>query len=110
MIRLKSSSRLRFEIINKEMAAIAQGGLKKLKNIFKPYLYDDIPGAIFGIVESKVHVERSLIATGMFILSLFLYNSICLGLLTIFSIYLTFGWGNDTLCNLIGLVYPIYAS
>ncbi len=93
------------------MTAIIQVGSEKLKNIFKPYLYDDIPGAIFDIVESKVHVERSLIATGMFVLPPpFFYNSICLGLLTILAIYLTFGWGNHILCNLIGLAYPTYAS
>ena len=59
---------LRFKILRKEMAAIAQGGLEKLKSIFQPYLYDNVPGLICGIVESKVHVERSLIATGMFVL------------------------------------------
>ena len=92
------------------MAAIAQGALKKLQNIYRPYLYENVPGLIFAIVESKVHVERSLIATGMFVLFPFVYNFTWVGVLTILAIYLTFGWGNYILCNLIGLAYPLYAS
>ncbi len=61
-----SFSYLRFEITYKEMAAIIQIGFQKVKNVFHPYLYDDNKmGLILGLVEQTIHVERSLIATGM---------------------------------------------
>jgi hypothetical protein len=48
------------------MAAIIQIGFQKVKNVFHPYLYDDNKmGLILGLVEQTIHVERSLIATGM---------------------------------------------
>jgi hypothetical protein len=33
-----------------------------------------------------------------------------LGLLAFLAIYLSFGWANDFICNLIGFLYPAYAS
>jgi hypothetical protein len=47
------------------MAAIIQLGFQKVKNVFHPYLYNDKMGLILGLLEQTIHVERSLIATGM---------------------------------------------
>jgi hypothetical protein len=59
------------------MAAIIQISFQKVKNVFNPYLYNDQMGLILGLVEHTIHVERSLIATGM-LLSLFFASCIIL--------------------------------
>ncbi|CAM4942564.1 unnamed protein product [Rotaria socialis] len=37
-------------------------------------------------------------------------ENIALGMLGFLVIYLAFGWGNDFVCDLIGFLYPVYAS
>jgi hypothetical protein len=59
------------------MAAIIQISFQKVKNVFNPYLYNDQMGLILGLVEHTIHVERSLIATGM-LLSFFFASYIIL--------------------------------
>jgi len=77
------------------MAAVLQNQLRRFEQSAKPYLYEGPFTSQWGFVEQKTKLKRDQIA---------------LVLLGVGAIYLAFGWGNDFLCNLIGFLYPAYAS
>lgn len=64
------------------------------KNL-RTLLYNDQTNSYWSFLENKTNIKRERMA---------------LGLVGLLSIYLIFGWHNDVLCNLIGFVYPVYAS
>ncbi|CAF1344827.1 unnamed protein product [Adineta steineri] len=77
------------------MAAVVQNQLRKVEEKLKPFLYEGPFNSIGGLIEQKTKVKREQVA---------------LGLLAFLAIYLSFGWANDFICNLIGFIYPAYAS
>lgn len=77
------------------MAAVVQAQIRKVEDKLKPALYEGCGSTYWGFLEQKTKLKREQLALGL---------SLVLGL------YLAFGWGNDFLCNLIGFLYPAYAS
>ncbi|UJR21002.1 hypothetical protein I4U23_024102 [Adineta vaga] len=77
------------------MAAAIQPYIRKIENKIKPYLYEGPFTSYWGLLEQKAKVKREHVA---------------LGLLGLLAVYLSFGWANDFICNLIGFIYPAYAS
>jgi len=77
------------------MAAVVQNQLRRFEQKVKPYLYEGPLTTYWGLIEQKTKVKREQLA---------------LGLLAFVAIYLVLGWGNDVVCNFIGLIFPIYAS
>ncbi|CAF3932632.1 unnamed protein product [Rotaria sp. Silwood2] len=77
------------------MAAVVQAQIRKVEEKLKPYLYEGPLTSYWGLIEKKTKVKREQVAFGLF------------GFLTI---YLTFGWANDFICNFLGFIYPAYAS
>ncbi|CAF1624191.1 unnamed protein product [Adineta ricciae] len=77
------------------MAAAIKPYLHKVELKVKPYLQEGPLSPYWQLLENKTKAKREHIA---------------LGLLALLAIYLAFGWANDFLCNLIGFIYPAYAS
>ncbi len=95
------------------MAGIIRTLLDKIKNVLNPYFNSGWMGLIFGLLEQTIHIERTLIGLSTFLLYFFFrffHRFILLGLFVILGIYLLIGWGNDIVCNFIGIAYPVYAS
>ncbi len=93
------------------MATVILISFLKAKNQLDSYLNDDRISPFLDFAEQKLRLKRSLIAVGMLFLFFFIFCSIIhLGLFGILAIYLVIGWGNDFVCNFIGILYPIYAS
>lgn len=77
------------------MAAVVQAQLRKVEEKLKPALYNTVGSDYWAIAEKKTTLKREQLA---------------LGVLLVLGLYLAFGWGNDFLCNLIGFLFPAYAS
>jgi len=77
------------------MTAPIQKQIRKFEDILKGYLYEGPLVQFWSIIEVKTKVKRERIA---------------LGLLGFIAIYLVIGWGKDFVCNIIGFIYPAYAS
>jgi hypothetical protein len=94
------------------MAAVIQSGLQIVKDTLNPYLGHSFIGLFLGILERILHVDRSFITLGIeTIVKIILWNAYSfLGTVIFVAIYLVVGWGNDFLCNFIGMIYPAYAS
>lgn len=70
--------------------------LKKIQDRFKAALREEnCVTNVLANLEAKTKVSREYLAYGI------------IGFL---AFYLIVGWGNDFICNLIGFVYPAYAS
>jgi len=77
------------------MASPIQNKIRKCEETLKGYLYEGPLVSFWGLLEQKTKVKRERIA---------------LGLLGFIAIYLVLGWAKDFVCNLIGFIYPAYAS
>lgn len=97
------------------MAAAIKPYLHKVELKIKPYLQEGPLAPYWQLLENKTKAKREHIALGMqllyiCLLLIYLFFAFHLGLLALLAIYLAFGWANDFLCNLLGFIYPAYAS
>ena len=77
------------------MANQIQSQIKKVEDILKGYLYEGPLVPLWSTLEQKTKVKRERLA---------------LGFLAFIAIYLVLGWAKDFVCNIIGFLYPAYAS
>ncbi|CAF1427168.1 unnamed protein product [Rotaria magnacalcarata] len=69
--------------------------LDKFKTSVSKLYANGLFDLILRLIEGKTGVPSVLIAIGLF---------------SLLAVYLIVGWGNDFICNLITLIYPVYAS
>lgn len=86
--------------------------MDKIKNRLHPYLYNNPISPFLDIAERKIHLDRSILVLGIFLQIFFAFYNIFfhLGPLGILASYLVIGWGNDFVCNFLGIIYPVFAS
>ncbi|CAF2129264.1 unnamed protein product [Rotaria magnacalcarata] len=77
------------------MTGLLLDNFRKIEAKLKSYTYPSPINSCLGLAEQKTGLKREQLIIRAF---------------GILMIYLVFGWGNDLVCNFIGLVYPTYAS
>ena len=94
------------------MADVALAMIGLAGNSINSFLNNNPISPILGLIEQKVHIPRLFLALGRILPFFFIFCIVyvLLGLFGVFSLYLIIGWGNDFVCNLICLAYPVYAS
>ena len=96
------------------MAAILQAQIRKFEDAVRPYVSEGPLAPYWTLLEQKTKLKREQLALGICLghccSTVLMWSSYFLGLFGFLGIYLMFGWANDFLCNLIGFIYPAYAS